>query len=450
MDSGARGDLAVTVEDFLKRAGVAGRWPGFKADGALSSEAAGFLRGFYEDASDDELGDIGVDDLIELAHAFWLWRAERVDDDQAARVRPGQGADGRRLKRDILEIAGPDMPFLVDSIMSELSEEGVAALAMFHPIVRSEARKAESLIQIHLPVLSPARAQAVHEGVRATLNEVRQAVSAFAAMKRRMLDCADELSRAQSGADRDLLTESVALLRWLAADRFTFLGARDYLYARDAEGRLLPDEPIILEESGVGLLADPARYVLRTSNEPFLLTPEIQRLLKDPTPLIVAKSTIRSRVHRRVTADYIGVKRYDAEGAIVGETRFVGLFAADAYTEMTREIPVIRRKVEWVLEHAGFTPGGHNEKTLRNILETYPRDELWQITQEELLASPAASCTSWIAPARARSTAAIRSIVLSRPWPICRRIASTRRCGSKWARRWSAPMAARSRLSIRS
>ncbi len=204
-------------------------------------------------------------------------------------------------------------------------------------------------------------------------------------MKRRMLDCADELSRAQSGADRDLLTESVALLRWLAADRFTFLGARDYLYARDAEGRLLPDEPIILEESGVGLLADPARYVLRTSNEPFLLTPEIQRLLKDPTPLIVAKSTIRSRVHRRVTADYIGVKRYDAEGAIVGETRFVGLFAADAYTEMTREIPVIRRKVEWVLEHAGFTPGGHNEKTLRNILETYPRDELWQITQEELL-----------------------------------------------------------------
>ncbi|MGE0045808.1 MAG: NAD-glutamate dehydrogenase, partial [Hyphomonadaceae bacterium] len=263
-------------------------------------------------------------------------------------------------------------------------EQSVAALAMFHPIVR-EDDKAESLIQIHLPALSPARTQALYDGVRATLQDVRTAVAGYTLMKRRMLDCADELARAKTATPRETMAESVALLRWLAADRFTFLGARDYLYARDGAGHFIADEPVILEESGIGLLADPERYVLRTTNEPFLLTPEVQRILKDPTPLIVAKSTMRARVHRRTTADYIGVKRYDADGQVVGETRFVGLFAADAYTEMTREIPVIRRKVEWVLEHAGFTPGGHNDKTLRNILETYPRDELWQISQDELL-----------------------------------------------------------------
>ncbi len=385
MDTGVRGDLAVTVEDFLACAALAGRWAGFKQGAALAPAAADFLRGVYDDASVDELGDLGVDDLIALAHDFWTWRAEGPAEARRVRIRPANGVDGRALARDVLEIAGPDMPFLVDSVMGELSDQGVAALAMFHPIVGRAGASAESLIQVHVPPLSPARAKALIEGVEATLADVHAAVGAFSAMRQRMRDRAEELAAAATGAPGEIVAESVALLRWLAADRFTFLGARDYLYARDKAGKLLPDEPIIVDQSGVGLLTDTDRYVLRTSNEPFVLTPEIQRLLKDPSPLIVAKSTLKARVHRRATADYIGVKRYDASGAVVGETRFVGLFAADAYTEMTREIPVLRRKTEWVLAQAGFAPGGHKEKTLRHILETYPRDELWQIGQEDLL-----------------------------------------------------------------
>ncbi|MBL8551741.1 MAG: NAD-glutamate dehydrogenase [Hyphomonadaceae bacterium] len=384
MDTGARGDLAVNVEDFLSRAGMAGRWPAFKAGARLAPAAAQFLAGFHDDASIDELGDLGIDDLISLAHEFWAWRVERKAGEQSVRIRPANGVDGRVLKRDILEIVGPDMPFLVDSVMGELTDHGVSALALFHPIVR-ENGAAESLIQVHMPTLSPARAAAIADGVAATLKDVRAAVGAFAQMKERMLDRAQELSRASTDAPREAVDESVAFLRWLAADRFTFLGARDYAYVRGPDGRLQPGEPIILEETGIGLLADPERYVLRTSNEPLVITPEIRTILEDPTPLIVAKSTLRSRVHRRAPADYIGVKRYNAAGDVVGETRFVGLFASDAYTESTREVPLIRRKVAWVLEAAGFPPGGHKHKTMRNVLETYPRDELWQVAKEELL-----------------------------------------------------------------
>jgi glutamate dehydrogenase len=205
-------------------------------------------------------------------------------------------------------------------------------------------------------------------------------------MRQRMLDAAAELERAKTNAPPEEVAEAVALLRWLAADKFTFLGARDYQYVRDAKGALTPHEPDIIEETCLGVLRDLERYVLRTTAEPMVLTPELKRLVSEPTPLIVAKSTLRARVHRRTMADYIGVKRYNADGEAIGETRFVGLFTSESFTESTRNIPMLRRKAEWVMGQAGFAPGGHNAKTLRKIIEYYPREELWQMSREELLA----------------------------------------------------------------
>ncbi|MGE0830756.1 MAG: NAD-glutamate dehydrogenase domain-containing protein, partial [Hyphomonadaceae bacterium] len=333
------------------------------------------------------MGDLTVGDLAALAHDFWIWRAERQCDEQCTRIRRGVGAGGRALDRDILEIAGPDMPFLVDSIMGELAEQGVAALAMFHPLAPApNGKDRDSLIQVHLPLLSVQRAKALHDGVRATLADVRAAVADFLPMRERMLAAADELEKAKSNAAPSDVAEAVALLRWLAADKFTFLGARDYQYVRDAKGALTPHEPDILEDTCLGILRDVDRYVLRTSAEPMVLTPELKRLVSEPTPLIVAKSTLRARVHRRAAADFISIKRYNNVGEAIGEIRFVGLFTSESFTEATRNIPMLRRKAEWVLHQTGFAPGGHNAKTLRKIIEYYPREELWQMSREELLA----------------------------------------------------------------
>ncbi|MEZ5995760.1 MAG: NAD-glutamate dehydrogenase [Hyphomonadaceae bacterium] len=387
MDAAARQELPQTADQFVAAA-AKGPWPAFRANGAIAAAAEAFLRGLYDDASVDELGDLSMGDLAALAHDFWLWRSERACDEQCTRIRHGVGEGGRMLERDILEIAGPDMPFLVDSVMGELADQGVAALAMFHPVAPAAAGGGhDSLIQIHLPRLSAQRAKEVHDGVRSALTDVRLAVADFHAMRKRMLVCADELESGESNAPPEEVAEAVALLRWLAADKFTFIGARDYKYVRDAQGALTPHEPDILEDSCLGVLRDFERYVLRTTAEPMVLTPELMRLVAEPAPLVVAKSTLRARVHRRATADYIGVKRYNDKGEAIGEIRFVGLFTSESFTEPTRNIPVLRKKADWVMSQAGFSPGGHNAKTLRKIIEYYPREELWQMSREELFAT---------------------------------------------------------------
>ena len=385
MDAAARADISPSADQFVATA-TSGPWPAFKANGAVDPAAEVFLRGLYADASPDELADLSLDDLTALGHDFWKWRSERAPDEQLVRLRRGVGAGGRPLDRDILEVVGPDMPFLVDSVMGELADQGISTLALFHPVApSSDGRGRDSLIQIHFQRLSAQRAKTLVENVRSSLKDVRAAVADFQHMRQRMLDVAGELQNAKTHAPKEDVAEAVELLRWLAADKFTFLGVRDYAYLRDAGGGYTPEEPEILCDTCFGVLRDVDLYVLRTSDEPMKLTPELKRLMAEPAPLIVAKSTIRARVHRRAMADYVAVKRYNDNGEAVGETRFVGLFTSESFTEATRNIPMLRRKADWVMDQANFARGGHSAKTLRKIIEYYPREELWQISREELL-----------------------------------------------------------------
>ncbi len=137
--------------------------------------------------------------------------------------------------------------------------------------------------------------------------------------------------------------------------------------------------------SGLGLLRDPTRFVLRRASEPAVLSPQMRRELAKAAPLIVAKSNLKSVVHRRVYMDYVGVRRYGPDGKPSGEVRFVGLFTAQAYDEPVRNVPLVRRKIDRVMARAGQAVGSHNAMRLANILETYPRDELFQASEDELL-----------------------------------------------------------------
>ncbi|CAM5434296.1 NAD-glutamate dehydrogenase [Streptomyces violaceorubidus] len=99
---------------------------------------------------------------------------------------------------------------------------------------------------------------------------------------------------------------------------------------------------------------------------------------------MLTKANSRATVHRPSYLDYVGVKKFDENGNVVGERRFLGLFSSAAYTESVRRVPVVRRKVEEVLERAGFSPNSHDGRDLLQILETYPRDEMFQTSVEEL------------------------------------------------------------------
>ena len=157
-----------------------------------------------------------------------------------------------------------------------------------------------------------------------------------------------------------------------------FLGARDFAFS---------DSGDVLEPAfatGLGLLRSREARLLQRWNEPLTMTRRFRAFLEEPKLLIVTKSTVRSPVHRRVQLDYIGVKRFDRSGKLVGEHRFCGLFTSTAYTRPARTIPYLRRKTDSIIRRAGFDPSSHSGKALVNVLETYPRDELFQIDEDTL------------------------------------------------------------------
>ena len=89
-------------------------------------------------------------------------------------------------------------------------------------------------------------------------------------------------------------------------------------------------------------------------------------------------------MHRPAWPDYIAVKRFDAQGRVIGECGIAGLYTSGVYTESPWRIPLLRRKVQAIVEASGFDPGGFDGKVLRQVLATYPRDELFQSSDSEL------------------------------------------------------------------
>ena len=321
----------------------------------------------------DWLSEAALDDL---ARELWTWASDLPIGARHHRLRTGP--DGLPL----LEVAGPDVPFLVDSILGDCIAQHAEVRALFHPVVahdvEADARGDRlSVIQVHLGPLSVTEQDRLQKSMAQTLRDLESVTSDYADMLSRMRDEHARLSGVTHLGEYDR-SEALAFLDWLAADHFVFLGARTYRFEIDDAGEFVREEPMVVDGTNFGILRDDNRNVLSRGAEPTMLTGAVGEFLQSPEPLIIAKSTMVSRVHRRVNPDYVGVKHYDGEGRVIGETRFLGLFTADVYDEAARSVPLIRRRVEQVIAMAGAQPGGHTAKAYANILETWPRDELFQ------------------------------------------------------------------------
>jgi glutamate dehydrogenase len=226
------------------------------------------------------------------------------------------------------------------------------------------------------------RAQLRRE-LQRVLTDVREVVEDWQRMRGRALTLADELTAASLPVPDKDITDSVELLRWLADDHFTFLGYREYRLAEGPPGA--DGEPQRVLETvlgtGLGILrSDPTGPPRVLSS----MTPEAYGKALDRRLLIITKANSRATVHRSAYLDYIGFKMFDANGEVVGERRFLGLFSSSAYRTSVHELPVVRRKVTEVFERSGLSPRSHSGRDLMGILETYPRDELFQIRTDDL------------------------------------------------------------------
>ncbi len=302
--------------------------------------------------------------------------------------------------QDLVTVVSDDMAFLFDSLTAEIAETAPEIHYISHPIldvVRDSdgeissfsashasggtAGKPDrtSLIQFAIDPLGDDDVPALRARLERILAQVARANTDFGAMRERVSDAVAALRRRAEGLDdldeRTIVEESANLLEWLRDDNFIFLGCREYDYLGDAEGEALERR----DDAGLGILADPDVRILGRPGRPMTTTPEIRAFLKVPNPLIVTKANARSLVHRRAHMDYVGIKRYDEAGKFAGELRVVGLFTSSAYTQSILTIPYLRLKAETVISRSGFHPGSHSAKALLNALESYSRDEVFQI-----------------------------------------------------------------------
>ncbi|MCE2968790.1 MAG: NAD-glutamate dehydrogenase, partial [Burkholderiales bacterium] len=356
-------------------------------------------RELFAEADPDDLAARSAEDLAGAVLSQWQWGAQRKSATAKVRViSPTVAEHGWAARHTVIQIVNDDMPFLVDSTVMELNRQGLTLHLILHPIFgvqrdgagglvalapRAQAPDAPRESWMHLEVdrlidaESRARLAAALERV---LADVRAATGDYKPMIARLREAIAELDAAPAAVPQAEAAETRAFLQWLSEDHMTLLGYRRHdLVTEQGEDslRLVPG-------SGLGVLRETESE--RAASASFAALPAGARALaRQPLPVaIVTKANTRSTVHRPGYTDYIGVKRFDAAGRVIGEHRFVGLLTATAYSARVAEIPLVRGKAAAVRERAGLAPGSHSARSLDHVLETYPRDELFQISVDEL------------------------------------------------------------------
>jgi glutamate dehydrogenase len=363
-----------------------------------ASEAAlaeTFVRGYYDGAAPEDVLGLSPLDRYGAAVSLWAFAADRRPGEFKVRVYSPRLEDhGWRSTHTVVEIVSDDMPFLVDSVTMELNRHGLTIHLIFHPVLQVrrergrlvEARphdaptggtQAESVIHVEVDRQTEPEVLAELSGdVERVLTDVRAAVDDWRPMRAELAEITERLEAAPPPVDRDELAEALAFLRWLDDDHFTYVGYREYDLSGD--GREVRSRP----GTGLGVLRHRGAQPERTSVS--RLNADAAELARAPHILVLTKANSRSTVHRPSYLDYVGVRRFDEGGGVVGEYRFLGLYTSVVYHHSPRSIPLLRQRIQRVLDRAGFPPGSHNEKALLDVLETYPRDELIQTASDEL------------------------------------------------------------------
>lgn len=366
-------------------------------------EVEEFLRAYYRHVATEDLLARAPEDLLgaALAHRD-LARSRPVGTAKVDVFNPDVAEQGWTSGHTVVQVVTDDMPFLVDSVTAELQRMDRAVHLVVHPTMRVRRDATGELEQVlldgtaagdgadagsfgevreswmHLEVDRDSNAedlQAIAEGLRGVLANVREAVEDWPKMKETCSALAVELGvRPPHGIPAAEVEQARGLLEWLAGNHFTFLGYREYALVRGADADTLQ----AVHGTGLGLL----RY--DPTGEGVLLSEQARTVARAPELLIITKANSRATVHRNTYLDYVSVKQFDDAGVVTGEKRFLGLFTSSAYTESVTRVPVLRDKVAAIFERTGFLPDSHSGKDLLEVLENYPRDELFQADEESL------------------------------------------------------------------
>ena len=391
-----------------------------------------FIVRYYAGTSPGDLAEREVGDLYGAAAAHLNFARRRVPGEPKLRVyNPQLEQHGWQSTHTIVEIVTDDMPFLVDSVRMVLNGRGLTSHLVVHPVMRihrgedtridavlshdgeSEGSAVEAIIHVEVDRQTEQETlDAMTAEVRSALGDVQAAVEDWEAMREALRRSIADLESSPPPVEPEALDEARAFLEWIEDNHFTFLGYGAYRVEEGGSGGRFVPEP----GAGLGLLRDPHG---RAASEAFLNLPPPQgggpapaevaasspeeggRPTQNgglpgragspfrggesrPELLVLTRAGARSTVHRPSYLDYVGIRQFDADGQVVGERRILGLYTSAAYNRVPRDIPLLRRKASEAIERAGYPPNSHGAKALQNIVDTFPRELLFQISAAEL------------------------------------------------------------------
>ena len=349
--------------------------------------------------SAEEIETLGVQQLLGRVRSAFTFVDARGNHPASVRVFvPTLEADGYLVTGTILESSTDDSPFLVDSVREELAARDLQVRLLVHPMIGTQrapdghlerviasrdAAHRESVMHFELERRLSEQDRADLEGrIRAILHDVRLVVRDFEPMQERVHHMGELARQASAVYPPDEVKETVDFIDWLLQLNFVFLGYREYQLTDTPAGRTIQAVP----GSGLGILSDVSTSSFSDATLLDSLDPEVRRRIEEGELLVITKTKAYATVHRRARMDYVGVRMLDPDGKIVGEARLIGLFTSKAYMEPAAKTPLLHHKLEQIIAAEDLIPGSHDYKEVVELFESFPRDELFQATSEELRA----------------------------------------------------------------
>ncbi|MUK50953.1 NAD-glutamate dehydrogenase [Aliivibrio fischeri] len=348
----------------------------------------------FANIDDDDLLQRNESDMYGATLSLWNHLSDVKISDISVRVfNPKLSQDGWQSTHTVVEIVTPDSPFLVDSVKMALARLDMTSHFMLHgphcfgrnesgeiiSVCESNAEMQQTLFHFEVDHLNDkVEMERLQNELLIVLQDIHRVVNQWKPMSDKLTEVIEELKTSDLPIVKEEIDEAISFLSWLKNHNFTLMGYKNFdLQAVEGDHELVPTQ-----EEGLGLFSLASRIHTTKLSE---MPSSARAAAKKSDLLILTKSNTKSRIHRPAYTDYIGIKRLNKEGKVIGEHRFTGLYTSTAYNQSVSNIPLLSNKVERILDASKYIKGSHSYKALHNILETYPRDELFQANEEEML-----------------------------------------------------------------
>lgn len=354
---------------------------------------------FFEQYPIHELSHHDINDVIGMLKTSYDFLTPFKQKRAKVRVfNPKIDEDGWTSKNTVVMMHYNDVPFIIDSVRMALTDKGLSIksiknlmlgthrdkkgdLLSFCSMDNAERQPEDDLNQellIYIEVNRHRKSQdlnAMATAIRKTITDVNVVNNHYTHIVDSLQGLRESVVEGKSHHCDEDTSETGQFIAWLMARNFTFLG---YAYYDIDEPKTKAHTTAMRLSKSYGLLnkeSDIAHYL-----------PNDNESLCDPKgPLLTfSKSPTRSTIHRRAYPDHITVQAFNSSGRLVGVHHIVGLYTSQVYRASVQNIPVIRKKVSLIYQQANLSQRSYNGKVLRQVLETFPRDELFQSDVGEL------------------------------------------------------------------